>query len=55
MVQFECPRVRNCLESFTFKEFPFPIFRPCPFLSSSFPIIKKWFIMGGRVKRWKFF
>ena len=43
MVQFECPRVRNLMVSFTFGEFPFLIFCHC--------IIKKLFIMGRLVKK----
>ena len=41
MVQFECARVRNPCFSFTFGEFPFPIFS----LSSSFWGIKKLLLM----------
>ena len=55
MVQFECPRVTHPSVSSTYEGFPFPIFFPCSFLPSSLPIIKKWFIMGGWVKRWTYF
>ena len=43
------------LVSSIFEEFPFPIFCLCCFLPSCLPIIKKFFIMGGWVKRWKYF
>ena len=55
MVRFECPRVTHPSVSSTYEGFPFPIFFPCSFLPSSLPIIKKWFIMGGWVKRWTYF
>ena len=29
IVQFECPKVRNPYVSFTYGEFPFPVFSPC--------------------------
>ena len=49
MVQFECPGYINLCVSFTFEEFPFPIFRSA---ASYLCSIKKWFIMVGVVKRW---
>ena len=62
MVQFECPRVINSGVSFTFEEFPFPIFSalgPSPFQTAvrganrrygTLCGNKNWFIMGGWVK-----
>ena len=46
MVQFEFTRVRTPFVSSTVEELPLPIFSPCCFLPSSFPIIKELFIMG---------
>ena len=42
------------LVSFTFEEFPFPHFLPL-LPPSCLCSIKKWFIMGGWVKRWNIF
>ena len=56
MVLLECPRVRNPCISFAFEEFPFPISAPAPFfLPLSLWGNKKWFIMGGWVKRWNIY
>ena len=46
MVQFECHRVINPCVSFTFEEFPFPIFCPAPSFPSSICSIKKWLLWG---------
>ena len=48
MVQLECPRVRNPSVSSTFEEIHLPNISPSG-------ANKIWFIMGGWVKRWKFF
>ena len=49
IVQFECPRHSNPHVSLRLGEFQFPIIsRPLSCMGN-----KKWFIIGGWVKRWK--
>ena len=46
---------QNLVFSYTFEEFPFPIFRKTAFPPSFLCNIKKWLIMGSWIKMWKCF
>ena len=55
LVKFKCLRYWNPCVSFNFGWIPFPMFCPCSFLPPSLWGNKKWFIMGGWLKRWNHF